>query len=80
MMSKDQSNPDKFKPPLTAHSGANWFDPDLNMLWIVIKGDVEIDIRTTAVVQVSLIKVNFPRLYFINFLVHQLCLHTIYIF
>ena len=52
MLSKDQKNPDKFKPSITGSPGANWFDQDTNMLWITIKGKEPIDIITTAVIQV----------------------------
>ena len=44
---------DQFEPKLSSFSGANYFDRDTNLLYIVVRGSEPIDIRTTPVIQVS---------------------------
>ena len=55
---KDKNQPEKYMPEMYHHGGANWFDHDLQLLYVVIKGSEPIDIRMVPVVQVSL-TINF---------------------
>lgn len=43
---------DYFVPPLTSHSGANYYDRRLATLFVVVRGSVPVEIRVMAVVQV----------------------------
>ena len=52
---KDPNLPnDQFEPTLTSNSGANYYDRESQLLYVVVKGNVAVDIRTAPVVQVKL--------------------------
>jgi len=52
---KDPNLPDdQFEPTLTSYSGANFYDRESQLLYVVVKGNVAVDIRTAPVVQVKL--------------------------
>ena len=52
---KDPNLPDdQFEPTLTSYSGANYYDRESQLLYVVVKGNVAVDIRTAPVVQVKL--------------------------
>jgi len=52
---KDPNLPDdQFEPPLTSNSGANYYDRESQLFYVVVKGNVAVDIRTAPVVQVKL--------------------------
>jgi len=39
-------------PEMYQHGGSNWFDNELQLLYVVVKGNEPIDIRMVPVVQV----------------------------
>ena len=43
---------DYFVPPLTSHSGANYFDRSLSTLFVIVRGSEPVDIRVMPVIQV----------------------------
>ena len=45
---------DQFEPPLTSISGANYFDRRTQMLFVVVRGRVPVDIRTMPVIQLEI--------------------------
>ena len=50
---KDPNLPnDQFEPQLSSFSGANYWDRDTNLLYVVVRGSEPVDIRTTPVIQV----------------------------
>ena len=49
----NKNEPEKFIPERSLYSGANWFDLDKKLLYILIKGSEPIDVRMVPVVQVS---------------------------
>lgn len=52
---KDPNLPDdQFEPTLSSISGANYYDRESQLLYVVVKGNVAVDIRTAPVVQVKL--------------------------
>lgn len=52
---KDPKLPDnQFEPTLNSISGANYYDRESHLLYVVVKGNVPVDIRTAPVVQVKL--------------------------
>ena len=52
---KDPKLPDdQFEPPLSSISGANYYDRKSQLLYVVVKGNVALDIRTAPVIQVKL--------------------------
>lgn len=52
---KDPNLPnDQFEPTLTSNSGANYYDRESQLLYVVVKGNVAVDIRAAPVVQVKL--------------------------
>ena len=52
---KDPNLPDdQFEPTLTSNSGANYYDRESQLLYVVVKGNVAVDIRTAPVIQVKL--------------------------
>ena len=52
---KDPNLPDdQFEPALTSNSGANYYDRESQLLYVMVKGNVAVDIRTAPVVQVKL--------------------------
>ncbi len=52
---KDPKLPDdQFEPELSSISGANYYDRESQLLYVVVKGNVAVDIRTAPVVQVKL--------------------------
>ena len=52
---KDASLPDnQFEPPLSSISGANYYDRDSHLLYVVVKGSVAVDIKTAPVIQVKM--------------------------
>ena len=51
---KDPNLPsDQFEPQLSSFSGANYWDRDTNLLYVIVRGSEPVDIRTTPVIQVS---------------------------
>ena len=59
---KDKNQPEKYMPEMYHHGGANWFDHDLQLLYVVIKGSEPIDIRMVPVVQVGLTFHNIKQM------------------
>lgn len=58
---KDPSLPDdQFEPPLNSISGANYYERESQLLYVVVKGSVAVDIRTAPVIQVKLGKTVEP--------------------
>jgi hypothetical protein len=56
---KDPNLPnDQFEPQLSSFSGANYWDRDTNLLYVIVRGSQPIDIRTTPVIQVGLTKLS----------------------
>lgn len=54
LKAKDPSLPnDQFEPKLSSFSGANYWDRDTNLLYVVVRGSEPIDIRTSPVIQVK---------------------------
>ena len=52
---KDPKLPDgQFEPTLNSISGANYYDRESQLLYVLVKGNVPLDIRTAPVVQVKL--------------------------
>jgi hypothetical protein len=52
---KDPNLPnDQFEPQLSSFSGANYWDRDTNLLYVVVRGSEPIDIRTSPVIQVKI--------------------------
>lgn len=52
---KDPNLPnDQFEPTLTSNSGANYYDRESQLLYVVVKGNVAVDIRAAPVIQVKL--------------------------
>lgn len=52
---KDPSLPDdQFEPSLTSIGGANYYDRDKQLLYVVVRGSAAVDIRTAPVIQVKL--------------------------
>lgn len=45
---------DQFEPPLTSISGSNYFDNELKMLMVVVRGGNPVDIRTMPIIQVTI--------------------------
>jgi hypothetical protein len=60
---KDPNLPnDQFEPQLSSFSGANYWDRDTNLLYVIVRGSQPIDIRTTPVIQVGLTKLSLHSL------------------
>ena len=52
---KDPKLPDdQFEPAVGSISGANYYDRESQLLYVVVKGSVAVDIRTAPVVEVKL--------------------------
>lgn len=52
---KDPNLPDdQFEPTLSSISGANYYERKSQLLYVVVKGSVAVDIRTAPVIQVKL--------------------------
>lgn len=52
---KDPNLPDdQFEPTLRSISGANYYERKSQLLYVVVKGSVAVDIRTAPVIQVKL--------------------------
>ena len=52
---KDPTLPDdQFEPTLNSISGANYYERKSQLLYVVVKGSVAVDIRTAPVIQVKL--------------------------
>ena len=52
---KDPSLPDdQFEPRLGSISGVNYYERESQLLYVVVKGSVAVDIRTAPVIQVKL--------------------------
>lgn len=52
---KDHSLPDdQFEPSLSSISGANYYERESQLLYVVVKGNIAVDIRTAPVIQVKL--------------------------
>lgn len=49
----DPNDVDKFHPTFSNDHGANWFDTRTNILYVLLKGDMEIIIKTKDVILVS---------------------------
>lgn len=43
---------DYFVPPLTSHSGANYYDRSLSTLFVIVRGPEPVEIRVVPVIQV----------------------------
>lgn len=48
----DGAPDDYYEPPLTSHSGANYFDRKLSTLYVVVRGAEPVEIRTMPVIEV----------------------------
>lgn len=44
---------DYFVPPLTSHSGANYYDRSLSTLFVIVRGPEPVEIRVMQVIQVK---------------------------
>ena len=44
---------DYYEPPLSSHSGANYFDRTSSSLFVVIRGSEPVEIRTVQVIEVK---------------------------
>ena len=44
---------DYFVPPLTSHSGANYYDRSLSTLFVILRGPEPVDIQVMPVIQVK---------------------------
>ena len=52
---KDPSLPDdQFEPSLRSITGANYYERESQLLYVVVKGNIAVDIRTAPVIQVKL--------------------------
>jgi hypothetical protein len=52
---KDPGLPsDQFEPPLTSISGSNYFDNELKILMVVVRGGEPVDIRTMPIIQLTI--------------------------
>ena len=52
---KDPSLPDdQFEPSLSSISGANYYERESQLLYVVVKGNIAVDIRTAPVIQVKI--------------------------
>lgn len=60
---KNLNNPEQFIPEMNLYGGANWFDLDKKVLYVLIKGSEAIDIRMVPVVQVSNHTIIFINIY-----------------
>lgn len=52
LLPKDPNAPEKWKPTFDSYNGANWFDDDAQLLYVVIKGDEPIELLVQPVLQV----------------------------
>ena len=52
LLPKDPDAPEKWKPTLESYNGANWFDDDAQLLYVVIKGEEPIELLVQPVLQV----------------------------
>ena len=48
---------DQFEPLLSSINGANYYERESQLLYVVVRGNVAVDIRTAPVIQVKLGKV-----------------------
>ena len=45
---------DQFEPQISSVSGTNYYDRESQLLYVVVKGNVAVDVRTAPVIQVKL--------------------------
>lgn len=45
---------DQFQPQISSVSGTNYYDRESQLLYVVVKGNVAVDVRTAPVIQVKL--------------------------
>lgn len=53
---------DQFQPQISSVSGTNYYDRESQLLYVVVKGNVAVDVRTAPVIQVKLGKKYNPLL------------------
>uniref|UniRef100_A0A7M5XJA2 G8 domain-containing protein n=2 Tax=Clytia hemisphaerica TaxID=252671 RepID=A0A7M5XJA2_9CNID len=51
LLPKNPNNPDEFKPTMSSYNGANWFDDDTQLLYVIIKGDEPVELKVQPVIQ-----------------------------
>ena len=56
--SSDPNDPNKFRPSFSNEAGSNWFDTKSNLLYLLLKGDAEVIIKTQNVIQVGLLLIK----------------------
>lgn len=48
----DPNNPERYRPTFSNEPGANWFDTQTSILYLLLKGDAEIIVKTQNVILV----------------------------